>query len=381
MKQEERANMKGGGRIDYIDIAKGLGMMTIIWGHIVEWGITNSFVYAFHIPLFFFLSGLVFNRQRYVNYKHFLIKKIKSLLVPYAIFSFVTWLFWVIYNMGFLKNSDGVSEMLAPLFQTFIAQGSGGYLIHNVPLWFITCLFVVENVYWVLSKYKPTIRLVIVVICAIIGYFMNTPINNSYDGLISTFDFTRLPWNIEVSFSALIFFAIGHGLIEKYSHKEMLETVNRNHKFSIGICVLLWLCVLLGGWYNGHVSMGSNQLGNPFVFYGAAICGIFAMMLLTMLLSVSSYTEKPFMRFIKWFGRNSYYAMAIHNPIKGVVVIVVAMVLSRIGIHLSAPSLAYEYIVSVVAFVITVIAVVLGIIIINVLLRKVSGLKIREKDE
>ena len=43
-------------RIDYIDIAKGLGMMTIIWGHIMYAGISNAIVYAFHIPLFFFLE-------------------------------------------------------------------------------------------------------------------------------------------------------------------------------------------------------------------------------------------------------------------------------------------------------------------------------------
>lgn len=40
------------GRLDYIDISKGLGMLTIIWGHEVEFGITNSFVYASYIPGF-----------------------------------------------------------------------------------------------------------------------------------------------------------------------------------------------------------------------------------------------------------------------------------------------------------------------------------------
>jgi fucose 4-O-acetylase-like acetyltransferase len=46
-------------RFDYIDIAKAIGMLTIMWGHIAT-GNSVSFVYAFHIPLFFFLSGMVF---------------------------------------------------------------------------------------------------------------------------------------------------------------------------------------------------------------------------------------------------------------------------------------------------------------------------------
>lgn len=43
-------------RICYIDIAKGFAMLCIIAGH---FGITsaNRFVYTFHVPLFFLLSG------------------------------------------------------------------------------------------------------------------------------------------------------------------------------------------------------------------------------------------------------------------------------------------------------------------------------------
>ena len=44
-------------RLDYIDIAKALGMLTIMWGHIAA-GKSVTFVYSFHIPLFFFLVTL-----------------------------------------------------------------------------------------------------------------------------------------------------------------------------------------------------------------------------------------------------------------------------------------------------------------------------------
>lgn len=27
-----------------------------------------------------------------------------------------------------------------------IAQGSGGYMQHNIPMWFVPCLFIVENI-------------------------------------------------------------------------------------------------------------------------------------------------------------------------------------------------------------------------------------------
>ena len=143
-----------GKRLDYNDLAKSLGMLAIIWGHVRLSGWSNAFVYAWHIPLFFFLSGMVFNKNRYADFKAFLAKKIKSLLVPYVIFSVLTWGIWAVFAC--LSHSD-VDSYWKPLAQTFIAQGSGGFLVHNVPLWFVTCLFVMEIVYYFMADWNKVL--------------------------------------------------------------------------------------------------------------------------------------------------------------------------------------------------------------------------------
>ena len=45
------------GRIDYLDITKGFGIFCIVIGHneVTQW--LNDWVYSFHVPLFFILSG------------------------------------------------------------------------------------------------------------------------------------------------------------------------------------------------------------------------------------------------------------------------------------------------------------------------------------
>ena len=63
---------KTGQRWDYNDLAKSLGMLAILWGHIRLTGWSNAFVYAWHIPLFFFLSGMVFDKSRYANFRTFI---------------------------------------------------------------------------------------------------------------------------------------------------------------------------------------------------------------------------------------------------------------------------------------------------------------------
>ena len=138
-------------RLDYIDIAKGLGMLAIVWGHICCKGWSNELVYSFHIPLFFFLSGMMFNREKYPSFWQFFKKRAKRLLIPYAVYSVLTWGVWVAFNMVFHRPVESIWD---PLLQTIIAKGSGGFLVHNVALWFIPCLLAVELIYYALSRYK-----------------------------------------------------------------------------------------------------------------------------------------------------------------------------------------------------------------------------------
>ena len=50
-------------RIDEIDIAKGIGIIMTIIGHNVFAGYVKTFIYSFHMPLFFILAGLVMKKK------------------------------------------------------------------------------------------------------------------------------------------------------------------------------------------------------------------------------------------------------------------------------------------------------------------------------
>lgn len=46
-------------RIEWVDIAKGFGIILVVIGHMVKGnGIVGQYIWAFHMPLFFFLSGM-----------------------------------------------------------------------------------------------------------------------------------------------------------------------------------------------------------------------------------------------------------------------------------------------------------------------------------
>ena len=71
-------------RIEQMDIARGMGILLVVLGHnhVCASG-TAIFlsIYSFHVPLFFFLSGLFHKRQ--VSLTKDICKRAKKLLLPY----------------------------------------------------------------------------------------------------------------------------------------------------------------------------------------------------------------------------------------------------------------------------------------------------------
>ncbi|HIG2625646.1 TPA: acyltransferase family protein, partial [Klebsiella pneumoniae] len=88
-------------RETWVDYAKGIGIILVVFGHanrgLYSSGIyispeiyhyLDNVIYSFHMPLFFFLSGLFFvssikNRSK----KVFLWSKFKNVIYPYAVWS------------------------------------------------------------------------------------------------------------------------------------------------------------------------------------------------------------------------------------------------------------------------------------------------------
>lgn len=346
-------------RLDYIDFAKAFGMLLIVWGHIRLGDWSNAFVYAFHIPLFFFLSGMVFSKKRYPDFKSFLLKRVNSLIKPYIVFSVLTWIVWAAFSYVTHANVD---SYWMPLAETFIAQGSGGFLLHNVPLWFVTCLFIVEIIYYFLADLKRLWIMTITIVMAAISYWA---INN-----LECFDITLLPWNIEVAMLAIPFYAAGHWIVKAKTHQGIMNMVNSHKITTIVLIAVFAYIVYVGSQYNGSISFGHADLGkNVFVTYGCGLAGILMWLIGCILLADTKINKAgvKLLEWTKWFGRNSFNAMAIHNPIKGFVCVVVG-----IALHCGSAAVSANIYYSFIAFLLTLVVTVIGMVFINWFKSKIS---------
>ena len=81
-------------RLEYIDIAKGIGILLVVFGHSsLVLHIENIWIHSFHMPLFIAISGMVYgfcieNLGKYNNSFKFIKNKVVRLLIPFIFFGF-----------------------------------------------------------------------------------------------------------------------------------------------------------------------------------------------------------------------------------------------------------------------------------------------------
>lgn len=271
-------------RIEWLDLAKGIGILCVVFGHTHIPYLAGYLIYPFHVPLFFVLSGFCFRRKENENFGNFLLKKIKTLLVPYAFFSLI----WIVYESVVSVINDGfnLNYLINEIF-LYAKQD------HLHAIWFITCIFLVELLaYFIVFVCKDKNNLLLILACLFIlfTYFYKRFIDV---GLI---------WNAEIVLPAMPFFLLGY-VVKK--QKVLFEKLT-NWKL---IPVYLALYVTIG-FFNikitgQSVDMYSNSYGNILLFYLAALLGTFFVVLLSKAINKIS--------FINYIGKNSLIIFSLHQ--------------------------------------------------------------------
>ena len=179
--------------------------------------------------------------------------------------------------------------------------------------------------YWIDHIKKSLHILLVLIVCAIFGAYM---IEGPYCGF-----FHLLPWSAEGAFVGVLFYGLANLLVKHISLKEIQDKVTSHSFLSIVTIVVLSVVMVFTAHWNGHVSIGSDLLGkNPLMFYVNAIMGIITIVLFSILISKINYKNNivnKIMDFHYWFGRNSFYIMATHVPVKGILIVLMVMLTKK----------------------------------------------------
>ena len=252
-------------RLKYIDIAKAIGIILMVIGHCIPGKIAN-YIYLFHMPMFFMITGYVFKPEENLNgYIDFIKRKIKSLYIPFVMFNI---LFLVLNNLlidiGFLEV--GYSNCVRiDTFAQFVKELIKIFFLVNMmeicrALWFVRVMFVSIIIYSGIRLIlkKGYINNVVFLISLISGYAVS---EITMGGAIKQ--------NIALVLLGMAFIALG----------DLYRSIRCNIHFSKyvdGFAVAVSFIILYIMNENGaHINMVQLELANPILITITSMLGTF----------------------------------------------------------------------------------------------------------
>ena len=283
--------------LPWIDLMKAIGIFAIVFGHTITKGSVSHYFSSFHVPLFFFLSGFVFTTKG-KKYPSFLLKKAKTLLIPYVVFSLVGIAVYAVLG-EFVKDALSESRTVGGL-KDQLWEFCLGYCDTNAPVWFLPCIFVSCNLAYPISKgldriESPRTKALLLTLIGCLSILWN--VLNAY-----IFDLYQLPYKFETVLTLLFFFFFGYALRE-FGIMERLSSLRNAAKLPLTAALLI-----LGGvlaMFNDKVTCLGAYSGNMFLFYPSAICTIVGLALLC-----SWIKRCPLLEYI---GQHTIAIMVMHK--------------------------------------------------------------------
>ncbi len=283
-----------------INIIKGIGIISVVIGHLYA-GWVFRFVYAYHLPLFFFLSGYLFNKNKYKGKISWYIgRRITSLWTRYMPYVLIiglmhNWLvavgiygsemqYWkindflnFIYNAALFECSDpllGACWFILPLISGSALLGGVIYLQEksNMKIWSMVSVAVFS--FLGLQRFKT--------------------------GFV-------LPFRLDVGMVVLPFFYIGYLCRENSDLLSEKGVFKKRYIFAMALSLLL----LITFSENNTTSLGAQSVQFP-MLYIMAILGIYCAVFFAKTLNEKYQIIGGLISII---GEQSFSIMAVHFTI------------------------------------------------------------------
>lgn len=205
---------------------RGFCIIFMVMGHVGFGVVFDKWIHAFHVPIWFIISGLFLNPSQPIRF--YIIKKVKALLIPYFVFGLLYEILWSLL---------GRNQWIGIIFPNSIEIPLNG------ALWFLPALFFAEVISFVLMKFLPKkISYICIAMIALIGS----------QGVVS------LPFSLDSAFVGIGLITIGRILKE---HARILTDID------ISKASILFVVGSLIAMVNGYVNMRINVYGFFVLFW------------------------------------------------------------------------------------------------------------------
>lgn len=314
-------------RTEWIDLARGWAIILVVFAHTPIPAKLSSYIYSFHVPLFFIISGFLLYSGLSKKPADFIKNKVLRLAVPYLFFSLIGYAYWLIARHFGWEAGAGSINIMTPLNGTFMAIRDSLFMTHNSALWFICSLFVSEIAFYLIFKMVKGDKFLLT--AAVSTLMVVGMIYNTFDG-------AALPWAIDTVPIVLVFLCFGYFVHEYYP---VWKKVRARHDLMrwgamtslVALSVVAW--ILITKTPAGLVDMYYGIYGNFVLYFVAAFSGALAVMLL-----FESFIPK--FKHLSYIGSNSLIIYALHQKVVfGLIGVLLTAIIGRSHIFTGQTSL------------------------------------------
>ncbi|OZA27614.1 MAG: hypothetical protein B7X93_08785 [Hydrogenophilales bacterium 17-61-9] len=305
MDGQENDRMK---RLTHVDTMKAIGIVLVVIGHSPGLNpFIKNVIYSFHMPLFFFISGVLLSEQKMsMTYRENLSSLWKGLGIPYLFFFLISYLYWLpTHDLSASAARHAGVSWWEPVVGVVI--GNGDALFVNVVLWFFTCLFTTSLIFFWARKYLSATSLLVAF--NLMGLLFTLVYDPSWQ---------RLPWGLDNAVVALAFYSTGH-FFRRYQDA-ILEKTPKSMATMLALCVMAGVAYVAG--INGEVDLNTLLFGNHrYLFLINAYLGVLALFCFSISL--------PAHAVFQWLSKNTIVIFPLHllmfSFFTGVAVVVFGM--------------------------------------------------------
>lgn len=270
------------------DAVRGMGIVTVVLGHME---IASKLIYSFHMPLFFFLGGVLYKRRKVGELLYYIVSR---MLIPYLIWAVGL---SVAAHLAYQVLGIGSEEQFGNLkseFLNILLGGGPNNTINACPaIWYLVALAIVTSLYVCIDRINiKYLRTLCVALCAIVGVVL------SQKGYMGSF-------NIVVALLVMPFYHMG-----RYFRTVEKKVLQGKRLYLVGcVCLLCWIVLYK---YNGTVHIYRGILGNnSLLFYIIALLGSVTC-ICVMKYIVSKQWLHPVSFFFQYLGKASLGIMCVH---------------------------------------------------------------------
>jgi len=244
-------------RIEFIDVAKFIGILFVVWAHAAPKN--REFVllaYTFHLPLFFVLNGYTLRIKDNENFGQYLLRKLKSYVVPVLCIGSILIIIEQIIN----KVPFDIGYFLDHFFS--LLEQKRAY-----ALWFVGALFCSDLLfYFVIKASKNKLPFVILIsfIILLLGIYFNVKRGN-----------VVLLWNLDVGLIGVIFVCAGY-ILRHPTLAKVHDFIFKKRWIALVFAIVLFALGYLISKYNYdtyhmHMEMWARQYQKYYLTIPAAI--------------------------------------------------------------------------------------------------------------